>query len=229
MGKKYALIVGVSDYKDISDLRFCDEDATDWYRYLKERGYEITLLGDVHRGNYPKYDGLATETNVRSQLRRILQEAKSDDTVVFVTAGHGKGDGKGNSYLCYVNYNKGQDCYSDKELLEDLRSVSERPNVFIFIDHCFAGGFLDELKTIPKVACLATCSKNGYGYDFARGQNGAWTYTFLEKGMNQQFGGSAPVEKVFKWAKDNYVKVTGRKSSGDIPEMISNLGDDFKL
>ena len=47
--------------------------------------------------------------------------------------------------------------------------------------------------------------------------------------MNQQFGGSAPVEKVFQWAKDNYVKVTGRKSGGDMPEMISNLGDEFKL
>lgn len=33
-GNKFAVIVGISDYKTISDLSFCDEDATDWYNFL---------------------------------------------------------------------------------------------------------------------------------------------------------------------------------------------------
>ena len=231
MGKKYALIAGVSDYTKIGDLSFCDEDATDWYLYLKNRGYEITLLGDVHRGNYPKYDGLATEANVRFQLRRILQEAKSDDTVVFISAGHGSGDGQGNSYLCYVDCDPraDRDCYRDKELLADLQLAKARPKIFIFIDNCYSGGFLDELKSVPNVACFTTCTKKGYGYDYPERQNGAWTYTFLERGMIQQFGGSAPIETVFNWAKNNYFALTGNKGVGDIPQMINNLGKDFQL
>lgn len=31
---KYAVIFGISDYSAISDLTYCDEDATDWYNYL---------------------------------------------------------------------------------------------------------------------------------------------------------------------------------------------------
>ena len=50
---KYALIIGISDYKAISDLSFCDEDATDWYNYLSGEGYQITLLGD-DTSSYPK-------------------------------------------------------------------------------------------------------------------------------------------------------------------------------
>jgi hypothetical protein len=31
---KYAVIAGVSDYKAINDLSYCDEDASDWYNFL---------------------------------------------------------------------------------------------------------------------------------------------------------------------------------------------------
>jgi len=231
MPKKYALIVGISDYSRIGDLSFCDEDASDWYKYLKAHDYEITLLGDNHRGNYPKYDGLASEAHVRSQLRQILNKAQDEDTVVFVSAGHGYGDGKGNSFLCMYNCNPARDtdCYRDYELLADLKSAPNKPKTFIFIDHCFSGGFLDELKQLPNVACFTTCTKKGYGYDYSPKHNGAWTYTFLERGLVQQFGGNAPVEKVFDWAKDNYTKITGQKQLGDLPQKVNNLGKDFTL
>jgi hypothetical protein len=32
--QKYAVIVGISDYKAISDLSFCDEDASDWFNFV---------------------------------------------------------------------------------------------------------------------------------------------------------------------------------------------------
>ncbi|MBN1329937.1 MAG: hypothetical protein JXA54_10735, partial [Candidatus Heimdallarchaeota archaeon] len=34
---RYAVIVGISDYKAISDLSYCDEDANDWFNQLDPR------------------------------------------------------------------------------------------------------------------------------------------------------------------------------------------------
>ena len=86
---KYALIIGVSDYKVISDLSFCDEDATDWYNYLSPLGYQITLLGDSHPENYPKYDGVASEYNVKNAWATIIAQADENDVVAFISSGHG--------------------------------------------------------------------------------------------------------------------------------------------
>lgn len=231
MPKKYALIVGISDYKSINDLNFCDEDATDWYKYLKSKDYEIILLGDNHQKDYPKYDGLATEALVRVQLKNLLSKAEKGDTVVFATSGHGYGDARGNCFLCMYGCNPGQnlDCYTDKELLADLKTSNKGSNIFIFIDHCFSGGFLDELKQLPNVACLTTCGPIGYGYDFEPQKNGAWTYTFLEKGLIQQFGGGTTIDKAFDWASANYVQLTGNKRIQDMPQKINNLPKDFLL
>ena len=139
--------------------------------------------------------------------------------------------GKGDSFICMYgcNPNRDVDCYWDYELLADLKTAVNRPKVFIFIDHCHSGGFLDELKNVPNVACFTTCSAKGYGYDFSPKQNGAWTYTFLEKGLIEQFGGDAPIDKVFDWASSNYKLITGDKSVNDLPQKINNISNDFRL
>jgi hypothetical protein len=223
--------VGISDYRTISDLSYCDEDATDWYNYLKGRDYQITLLGDPHRQNYPVYDGLASEANVREKFRSILASAEGNDTVVFTTSGHGDGNGQGSSYLCLYSCDPGRDydCYWDRELLEDIKSAKNSPKIFIFVDHCFSGGLLDELTALPNVTCLTTCTKKGYGYDNAQQKNGAWTYCFLQKGLIEKFGGAAPVSQVFDWAKTNYPSISGNKDAGDQPQMVNNLGDQFYI
>ncbi|MHA1420410.1 MAG: hypothetical protein ACTSPO_15955 [Candidatus Heimdallarchaeaceae archaeon] len=58
---KYAVIVGISDYKELygdDDLDYCDEDATDWYNHLVNNldwdSDNIKVYGDGHTANYPK-------------------------------------------------------------------------------------------------------------------------------------------------------------------------------
>lgn len=230
-GNKYALIVGISDYKLINDLSFCDEDATDWYNYLRSKKYQIQLYGDAHRSNYPIYNGLATEINVRKAFRAILAKATDNDTVMLVTSGHGSGDGKGNSYICLYgcNPNVDADCYRDKELLADILGAKNKPKIVIFIDNCYSGGFLDEVVKLPNVCCLTTCSKNGYGYDDSKHQNGAWTYCYLQKGLIETFKGNAPIATVFSWAATNYAAISGNRGAGDQPQMVNNLGNTFAI
>jgi hypothetical protein len=225
-----AIVVGISDYKSISDLKLCDEDATDWYRFLHSRGYDVKLLGDPHQENYPAYDGLATEGNFRSLFQSYLRQANSDDTIVLTSAGHGSGDGRGNSFLCMYDYTGREDGkYTDKELLADLKLATKHPKIFIFIDHCFSGGFLDELKTYPNVACLTACTQAGYGYDYFKQMNGAWTYMFLQRTLIEQFKGDATVSEAFAWAQSNYAQVTGYSNGRDRPQGVINLPTNFRL
>jgi len=209
---RYALVVGISDYYAISDLTFCDEDATDWYYYLEGLGYQITLLGDSTNW-YPKYDGLATEYNVKQALQNMITQADADDIIVFASSGHGTyttfGTGRNRYYkqaLCMWDTSAGQNgedgLLYDDELAAIVAAAVSR--VFIFLDHCFSGG-MDEVMDNANANLIymtTTCTDTGYGYDVPEYENGAWTYWFLEAGLEGQ--GFTDMESCYAWASAQY-------------------------
>ncbi len=184
----YAVIVGISDYKAISDLSYCDEDATDWYNHLKNTmGFNnVYVYGDGHTANYPKYDGKATEYTVKQALTNMVNSADSDDTICFITSGHGSGNGAGSSYLCMWDSGSGESGENGNLYDTELKDILEHAvaaKIFVFIDHCFSGGFGPDLMAMgnkARVYLSTTCTANGYGYDDSSHQNGAWTYYFLQ-------------------------------------------------
>jgi hypothetical protein len=181
-GGKYAIIVGISDYQSISDLSYCDEDATDWYNFLNGQGYECHVYGDGHTSNFPRYDGTAYESTVRAAVQELANHAQAGDEVFFITSGHGSGDGNGNSYLCMYDCSGSAGCYTDDELAADISGFNLDVNIMVFIDHCYSGGMGPELMSLSqKIYCTTTCTEDGYGYDEPSHQNGAWTYEYLEK------------------------------------------------
>jgi hypothetical protein len=181
-GGKYAIIVGISDYLSISDLSYCDEDATDWYNFLNGQGYECHIYGDGHTSNYPVYHGDAYEATVRAAIQELANHAQSGDTVLFVTSGHGAGDGNGNSYLCMYDCSGSAGCYYDYELASDIGGFNTGVNIMVFIDHCYSGGMGPELMALShNIYCTTTCTEDGYGYDDPTHNNGAWTYEYLER------------------------------------------------
>jgi hypothetical protein len=183
-GGKYAILVGISDYQSISDLSYCDEDATDWYNFLNAQGYECHIYGDGHTSNYPVYTGDATEAVVRAAMQGLAAHAQPGDQVVFATSGHGAGDGSGSSYLCMLDCSGSAGCYYDTEVAADMSGFASGVNIFVFIDHCYSGGMGPELMALSisnYIYCTTTCTEDGYGWDDPTHQNGAWTYEFLEK------------------------------------------------
>jgi hypothetical protein len=216
-GGKYAILVGISDYQSISDLSYCDEDATDWYNQLTNLGYECHVYGDGHTSNYPRYDGTATEAVVRAAVQELANHAQSGDQVCFITSGHGAGDGNGNSYLCMYDCSGSAGCYYDYELVVDIGGFTSGVDIFVFIDHCYSGGMGPELMALSNSAdiyCATTCTEDGYGWDDPTHNNGMWTYYFLDYAWQSHYSNNAgqSMESIFTYAHDNY-----SKSGGDEP------------
>jgi hypothetical protein len=229
-GGKYAIIVGISDYGYISDLSYCDEDASDWYNHLNAMGYECRVYGDSHIADYPRYDGKATESIVRNAIQGLAAHAQPGDEVLFITSGHGSGDGDGSSFLCMWDCSGSAGCYYDTELAADIGLYANGVNIFVFIDHCYSGGMGPELMALSNsdyIYVATTCTEDGYGWDDGTHQNGMWTYYFLDFAWQSHFGGnpSEPMETVFDYALANYPK-----SGGDTPqEFDGNTGAYFYL
>lgn len=235
--RKWAVIVGISDYKAISDLSYCDEDATDWYNFLTGKlgwsSSNIKVLGDTSTANYPKYDGLAKEYNVKQALQWLVSSADADDIIAFISSGHGDKDSTGRAYLCMWDCMSGENGEDgnlyDYELAAILKNAVAA-KIFVFLDHCRSGGFGDDLMSMPnsaRVYCTTTCTLNGYGYDDPNSKNGMWTYYFLEYSWIGYYGGSPDValENVFSYAKNAYPK-----TGNDAPQQFDgNTSSPFYL
>ncbi len=200
---KYAIIVGISDYKAISDLSFCDEDATDWYNYLNSKGYSIEVYGD-NSNSYPQFDGLATEATVKARISHYVSIADEDDILLFTSSGHG-GTTRGrvrSQFLCMWDCGAGED--GENGYLYDTEFATLFANsvarVFIFLDHCFAGGMNEVMHS--GIYMTTTCTDRGYGYDMTAYQNGAWTYFYLEVALVEQ--GISTAQDAFDYAAAIY-------------------------
>ena len=207
-----AVIIGISDYGWLSYLENPDEDATDWYNYFNNMGYEgIFILGDTHISNYPEYYGLATEYNIKNKLEAIVNLLDDNDILSIIFSGHGGGGGYGNSYFAAwdstVGFNGEDGDLWDGELADIIENAVAR--VFVFFDADKSGGMLDNfaiMSNASRVYATSSCKKNGFRNDMFLAGNGAWTYYFLEAGLIGHFL-SYPktyVEDCFTWADSQY-------------------------
>lgn len=218
--KKYALIVSISDYLYINDLSYCDEDAISWCDFLSKNNYEIYLLGDK-TSRYGKYilNDYATEANVRKTMTLITGKVTAGDQFVFVSSGHGSGDGKGNSFICCLDMNQSPNGrYTDKELSADVKLITDKKTkVILFFDNCFSGGLIPEVVgDDPQFVCAtSTCTENGYGFDVEEYKQGAWTYYFLIQTLRQNSTGT--INEIFTKALISYPY-----KKGNLPQLGGN-------
>jgi hypothetical protein len=194
--RKYALSVGVSDYKSsqIGDLSYCDEDANDWASLLRSKGYTVTTL----------IDSQATEPKVEQALFAIIAGADADDQIVFATSGHGTTASRKQVLLyhdCYDPATDGDGFVSgvvpDVELKNWFAKCTSK--VFIVVDHCNSGGLNEAMHTGMIMA--TTCGATGYGYDVPQYSNGAFTYHMVHLAFEQ---GYTTVESAFSYVASIY-------------------------
>lgn len=170
---KYAVVVGISDYSDLRDLSFCDEDAESWRDYLTEEGYTVHTL----------IDSQASRQAIMNEIEWMGSMEDENSYCVFAFSGHGGyDDWQRTSFIC---------CYdgsttdltghiTDTQLGEAFADF-ESEHLFIFFDSCHSGGM--DSVTGPGRYVSQTCAQDEAGLDEPRYEHGRWVYWFLVSGL----------------------------------------------
>jgi hypothetical protein len=191
---KFAVVVGISDYKNINDLTYCDEDANDWKSFLQSKGYSIRSC---------MINNQATEYAIRAALAGMFAVADGDDIVCFASSGHGS-SGSGHQVIIAYDYGSGVNGYDGLIWDVELDTIFNacKAKHWIFLDHCMSGGMKEAVAGVTYAYMTTTCSASGYGYDMPEYNNGAWTYWFLEQALvGQHF---TALEDAFAWGVARY-------------------------
>ena len=128
--------------------------------------------------------------------------------ISYVTSGHGSRAKVGESLICAWDYGAGENDEDGRFWDYELSAILElavAKQIFVFIDHCFAGGFGPELMAMPNSEYVwfgAACAEQGMGWDAYEFNNGLWTYYFLEFTLVEHFNSNpkTAMEAAFDYA-----------------------------
>ncbi|MFI5345680.1 MAG: caspase family protein [Elusimicrobiota bacterium] len=132
----FALLIGISKYRDIPEAQFADNDAKAMKRHLLAMGYPeeniISLLGDH-----------ATNSSIAEKLERWLPMNVNADSTVFVYySGHGAPDAESKqAYLVPWDGQPGalaETAFPLARFYKDLQKLPAR-HVLVALDSCFSG------------------------------------------------------------------------------------------
>lgn len=134
---RYGLCIGINDYPGTgSDLAGCVNDANDWAKALRERGFEVARL----------LDRQATSKNMRARIDAVVGGAARGDTVVITYSGHGSfvpdldGDEPDGTDECLCPYDVHSKGYlTDDELFQMYSARPAGVKLVMISDSCHSG------------------------------------------------------------------------------------------
>lgn len=147
-GRKFALLVGVTDYKynvpGFSDLRFADADAQAVAAFLLTPEGGGFGRGDVQL----LVNQQATLAAVRGGIASFLAKAGPDDLIYFFIAGHGVADPRSPSERYFMVHDSRVDDVPGtglpmREVADALRDLVRAERAVVFVDTCHSGGVVD--------------------------------------------------------------------------------------
>ncbi len=140
-GKTYALIVGISNYKELPKLEYADADAVAFASYLRKSLSDTSGIVLMTNQN-------ANKVNVISALVDFKKKATKGDKVYFYFAGHGDIEteiSNGGILLLYdspkENYYLNANGYLHQDDLKSIvgQIVAGGAQAFLMIDACHSG------------------------------------------------------------------------------------------
>jgi tetratricopeptide (TPR) repeat protein/uncharacterized caspase-like protein len=201
-GTTRAIIVGVSDYKNLpaeKQLKYADDDALLFWNYL------------IHKHNSAASENIrlltnkdATAINIKESITDLIDESATGDQLIIYFAGHGDvfSDSAKNIddafLLCYnvstdADYTV-SDAISLKSLQELIASgLKKGMNIILITDACRSGkyattqqGAYSTSKILAekwnKVTRIASCQEDEVSFEDQKwgGGHGVFTYYFIE-------------------------------------------------
>ena len=150
VGDLYAVVVGVSRYKDarIPALSVSDKDARSIAEFLKT---QKNLFKDIHVSLLVNED--ATNEALQREFIYKLRKAGKDDTVVVFLSGHGVDDPKNPGEFFFLPYDADPEFVAIRGVHMNRQWFTDRldsKRVLIIADACHAGGFAGSgVKRLP--------------------------------------------------------------------------------
>ena len=150
--KTYALIVGLSEYKEIAPLQFADRDATAFAGFLTTQ--------HVPEANIKLFlNQEATRLNILDELSSLTQTLNPHDRFYFYFGGHGDLEAKIGAenalLLLYYSYKSGYFKGNEYLQLSELKSwfdalAKKQVEVIFIADACHSGGLIGGKDGVSK-------------------------------------------------------------------------------
>jgi hypothetical protein len=141
IGDLYAVVVGVSNYKDsrVPPLAVSDKDARSFAEFLST---QKNLFNAVHVSLLVNED--ATREKLEKEFIYKLRRAGKDDTVIIFLSGHGVDDPKNPGEFFFLPYDADPEYVAIRGVHMNRQWFMDRldsKRVLIIADACHAGGF----------------------------------------------------------------------------------------
>jgi len=147
MGEVRGVVVGVSDYANIDDLRTPDDGARQIYQQI---GY---IWGDAaHLALLLDKD--ATRSHIEQSMKQLALEEDADDVVVFYFTGHGDED-----YL--APHDSLPDSYANDisaTLLNQWLGVLDSKMIVVVTDSCRSGAYAEKVAGDGRVVLSSSAA-----------------------------------------------------------------------
>ncbi len=195
--KKYALIIGISEYKysgkhGLTNLLYADDDAFDFVDTLKNMGWRSSHIKILTNHK-------ATKRNIEIALESWFTKAGSRDLIIVFWSGHGYPDPEDPEKVYFACYDSEINIPATGYRMDRVRlSLEERrtKNVLFFADTCHAGKLITRgergISVVPHINKLRREKKIPKGWVFMVGaetdrqalehsswSNGAFTHCLL--------------------------------------------------
>jgi hypothetical protein len=250
--KSYALLLGVSDYKNMKKLSLVNDDLDKMQKFLLSIGFHVVRVQNER----------LTAANVRSPQDYFANKINPDDRLLVYFAGHGLHRverGRERGYLALINAPaSGEVSPGDAIAMDDFVAWTRRiaaKHLLVLLDACFSGlavrgfdiklevrsgGSAPQPQAQPDPRTLYRLSMQPGRYLLMAGNetqeaiaSPTWTGGLFTHGVLQGLGGLADTQRdgfvttreLYPWLRE-YVEAQAASAGRMLTPLIKDLGPD---
>lgn len=147
-GKNYLFTIGIDEYQHWPPLKCAVKDIQDFTEILTDR-YQFETDNVI-----TLKDKEATEKNILSGFRKLVQKITEDDNLVIYFSGHGHYDEVTKTgYWIPVDAHMGEEnefeFINTAIIVDRLRNINSL-HTFLIVDACFSGTLVAQIRATPR-------------------------------------------------------------------------------
>jgi len=230
---KFAIVIGVNQYLNLSQLKSAVNDADQMQIFLKYHDYTVKTLLDSN-SNIFRRPSKSSLNKVMQNIRNLTADVQPDK-LIFYFSGHGLSI-DGSNYLAFGNadiQDKSDIVSIDAVIIPWLRTINAKQTV-MFIDACRESISLTKsirikgIKVVPRrnkrqngIFIVYAASPGGYSLEQPEKPNGYFT-EYLIKGLKKNV--SKSLLDLANWLRKKIPEVTEKETGY---AQVPFIGGDF--